>query len=430
MAPVPGSGRQPYGRAISSADVPCSSERRAIYHHLDVCKKPAVKYRFSAEGATLYRRHLKRAWLCSALLVSCAIYDESLLDSNIVLTRSDGNSWPMVAPLEEDAGDTDASAEPPAIPLRDTRCGDGVISGPEKCDLGIAAGAPGACPSQCQPLAVCAQRVLNGTACQSECVLVEPACGERDGCCPSHCQSGSDSDCSATCGDGHIDSARGETCETAIRPCEQTDKDCDDKDPCTLDRLLGAAENCNSTCTHEPIAVSAASDACCPQGANSTTDVDCLPVCGNRVKEAGEQCDGSAGCGADCTEAVTPEQGSCLAQFAANDCQRCSCLQCTAPFLACRASDNLIANQLCTDVVQCSERTGCHGTACYCAGALCGLIRGPCQTEIERAAGTIDPVAVSRRSTDVRTPLGRAMRADTCRLERCAAACTLTSSVD
>ena len=35
-------------------------------------------------------------------------------------------------------------------------------------------GQPGACPLDCPALAPCAQRALNGSACQAECVLIAP----------------------------------------------------------------------------------------------------------------------------------------------------------------------------------------------------------------------------------------------------------------
>jgi hypothetical protein len=52
---------------------------------------------------------------------------------------------------------------------------------------------------------------------------------------------------------------------------------------------------------HAPITTPAAGDACCPNGANSITDPDCSPTCGNAAIEAGEECDGAALCRANCT---------------------------------------------------------------------------------------------------------------------------------
>ncbi|HTU60296.1 MAG TPA: hypothetical protein VMF89_17720, partial [Polyangiales bacterium] len=224
------------------------------------------------------RWHKRPVWLvaCVQLMAAgCRLYSEELLNIRVAERRA------------ADAGRVDS-----AVP-----CGDGKITGDEKCDVGIPSGTPGACPTQCPALAQCAPRELEGTACQSECAVLIATCGVSDGCCPAQCSPGSDSDCSRACGDGIIDAELGETCETESKePCPASEKDCADDDPCTTDRLIGSAKNCNALCVHMANDTPKADDGCCPRGVDSAQDSDCSARCGNGEREAGEDCDGSDGC--------------------------------------------------------------------------------------------------------------------------------------
>jgi cysteine-rich repeat protein len=77
---------------------------------------------------------------------------------------------------------------------------------------------------------------------------------------------------SGPCGNKKVDT--GETCDKAIAAgqvgaCPLTAADCDDKNKCTTDTLVGSAATCTAACDHAPIA----------------------GCCGNGIKETGEECD-------------------------------------------------------------------------------------------------------------------------------------------
>jgi len=91
------------------------------------------------------------------------------------------------------------------------------------------------------------------------------------------------------CGDAKLDP--GELCDTGIPAgspgaCPTS---CDDGNPCTQDVKVGSA--CQTACAFTAVTAPVNGDGCCPPGANSQTDSDCPPSCGNGVLEPGEQCD-------------------------------------------------------------------------------------------------------------------------------------------
>ena len=242
-------------------------------------------------------------------------------------------------------------------------CGDGTVAPTEKCDTKIAAGTMGACPTACPAVTMgtaCVTRRLEGTACQAECVDLAGTCTNGDGCCSGPpCTSQNDDDCSASCGNGVVESQMGETCE---RPSMDggvdagvdagvfcpSEADCDDDDPCTVDSVLGSAMTCNAQCLHTEIASAVDNDGCCPKGANSIADEDCPIDCGNGVVETGEECDGSDGCNDQCMVSYTDAQRDCLDKHVVKgspdeECQKCGCIQCTDDVVACRGdSDDVV----------------------------------------------------------------------------------------
>jgi hypothetical protein len=126
-------------------------------------------------------------------------------------------------------------------------------------------------------------------------------CVAGDGCCPSTCTHDTDSDCSASCGNGVVDMSAGETCEpeSTTQPCPTS---CDDAAACTGDYPTGSVRNCNLSCTHVETVIPLIGDGCCPPGANANNDNDCQPMCGNGIVERGERCDGRCPTQADCND--------------------------------------------------------------------------------------------------------------------------------
>jgi cysteine-rich repeat protein len=377
---------------------------------------------------------------------------------------------------------------PPERPLAECNadCGDGRITGTERCDTAIAAGSDGACPTSCPSSDPCVRRKVVGKdceqtcedstitevgmadaccpaganstvdadcpsvcgnqivesgetcdpqtdcapcvsddpclevqssgsadACNARCTLVpKTTCSGGDQCCPAGCDTANDSDCSQTCGNGTIE--ENESCEPEGAPsCPAS---CDDGDVCTTDLTSGAADSCSLRCTHLKVTEPRSEDGCCPAGANANTDSDCTAACGNGKLEGDEQCDdGNAsagdGCSASCAQETAQETCRALWLPDSQACAECGCASCAPELVACLHAANEDTRALCTPVVECAARERCFGQECYCGSAnpdQCanGNGNGPCREQIERAAGTTDPVLIRVISLDPTTPLG------------------------
>jgi len=305
-------------------------------------------------------------------------------------------------------------------------CGDGKVALDERCDIAIAEGMPGACPTECPPLVNCVPRMLEESNCMAYCAELQQPCNDDDGCCPEMCNSNNDADCSASCGDGVLQD--GETCETnpeAEAPCIEPDE-CVTTEMCKEAVYFGSADNCNATCTYTDITAIAADDNCCPTGANANTDTDCRPDCGNNVKEGEEQCDGAPGCNAECMQTRTPEQIACIERHASdeNPCEVCTCTQCTQQTTACRDTGNTTHNMRCSVVNACANRENCAGDICYCGDFPdpfnCALFaNGSCKTEIEMGAGSTDPAVIASQGENASTPTGAARVLGACIRDNC-----------
>jgi cysteine-rich repeat protein len=315
-----------------------------------------------------------------------------------------------------------------------TDCGNGVVEPGETCDF------KSGCPV-CESADRCMLVTSKGSAatCDLECsVKLVTACRSGDGCCPTGCRRDTDSDCSASCGDGKVDSSAFETCEPgSATPCATS---CDDKNGCTRDEMTGSPDTCNVQCSHWQITALTAGDGCCPDGATSDGDPDCDPDCGNSIKEKGEDCDdGNLADGDGCSRSCRNETPSDLCQMRVaqkqanfNDaCVQCVCGSCTTQANGCYSAPNERDVDLCNDIVECVRENGCSGTACYCGGDLLacslGYPAGPCRSQIERAAGTSSLSRLSTLSRAADNPFGRASLFGECAYQSCAQACGLTA---
>lgn len=204
-------------------------------------------------------------------------------------------------------------------------CGNGVFDSAagESCDTGITGGAAGTCPTACDDNDACTSDVLSGSECSATCLSsVITAAQDGDGCCPSGANANTDNDCTATCGNGVLET--GELCDPAIiaglGACPVT---CNDGQSCTTDALVSAG-SCQARCTTTPITMPANGDGCCPTGATPANDNDCSAGCGNGLVDAGEICDlaittGPGSCptacsdGVACTSDVLLNPGTCQA---------------------------------------------------------------------------------------------------------------------
>lgn len=202
------------------------------------------------------------------------------------------------------------------------KCGDGAKDPGETCD--------GDCPTSCDDRDPCTFDMLTGRAdqCSVMCGHIALQAGARDQCCPKGANAANDPDCSTQCGDGVI--TGGETCDP--KAPESCPTKCDDGDPCTADKLMGSASQCNAVCVHTPVTALKGGDQCCPKGGTAVTDSDCAPVCGNRVVEPGETCDGQ--CPATCED-----RDPCTADVMAGTGMECSATCMHAPITAAKSGD-------------------------------------------------------------------------------------------
>ena len=133
-----------------------------------------------------------------------------------------------------------------------------------------------------------------------------------------------------TCGDGHVDSDLGETCD----PPDSCPTSCDDQDSCTDDLLTGSAAACTAECTATPITLCApATDGCCPSGCSGQTDIDCAS-CGNDIVELGEICDG------DCPAPGCDDLDACTTDSGQGDAATCDLVCDNQPITQCVGGDN------------------------------------------------------------------------------------------
>ena len=218
-------------------------------------------------------------------------------------------------------------------------CGDGVVQANETCDVTIAAGAAGACPTACDDGDPCTQDLLlSAGTCSAACVhLPVTAFVAGDGCCPPGGNLEVDADCAAVCGDGVVEPPV-ETCDSAVPASCPTD--CPPEGSCLTSTLRGSSTSCNATCVAVPITACTAGDGCCPAGCTAANDSDCTPICGDGAVEAGEACDRAitAGLPGDCPR-TCDDHNACTTDLASGSIGNCT-RRCThAEVVACLNDD-------------------------------------------------------------------------------------------
>lgn len=158
-------------------------------------------------------------------------------------------------------------------------CGNGSVDASlgETCDTAIRSGT-GICPTSCPSSGdACRPSVLMGAGtCTAACAPVPvAACRNGDGCCAPGCTALNDSDC-ATCGNGAVDIASGETCDTAIvSGAGACPTSCASSGDACNPSVLVNAGTCTAACAPHPITACQGGDGCCPSGCTSANDSDC-----------------------------------------------------------------------------------------------------------------------------------------------------------
>jgi len=214
---------------------------------------------------------------------------------------------------EEDAG---ADAAEPEV---GGNCGNGRIDRDETCDTAIPKGKSGACPpASCDDMLACTKDTHQGSGCTATCThepVTETA--PNDGCCPAKATHLTDPDCSANCGNSMLEP--GEYCDIGVPAGAPTScplsGECPDTNACTRDLYLSAG-TCNAICAHIEITTFMSGDGCCPTGATHNNDADCPVVCGNGMREVGEECDTAIPAGQEwACPTICPPRAGCFKEL-------------------------------------------------------------------------------------------------------------------
>lgn len=306
-------------------------------------------------------------------------------------------------------------------------CGNGIVEGMvgELCDPLEACPTQETCQQSAGDACIDASVVGEPEMCTAACQLVERGCVDDDDCCGVGCDVESDNDCSVTCGNRSVEESRGELCDGN---CPTECGDDEDDDACTHLVYYGSSESCNARCVSQTITQCRPGDGCCPQGCGSLSDSDCVSVCGNTVREPGEDCDdGNRTSGDGCSEDCKSESGvaECLGLatpfFGEDDpvCNNCACGKCADEFVTCLDAEDETDAELCTNLVVCGLTTGCRATECVLS----------CQAEII-AAGKVDSISDPNLASLYEAndnPLGWAGRISNCIASSCDAECPAMS---
>jgi hypothetical protein len=221
-------------------------------------------------------------------------------------------------------------------------CGDGLVSPGETCDIAIAPGMAGACPtdkSECQTGDPCSvDELASKGTCSAICIhdpITIRSNQTADKCCPLGATKLGDTDCPIVCGDGVLDEMAGEKCDVGIPfpapgSCPTS---CNDGQLKTIDFLVGSG--CTAQCVAFDIKTDVSGDGYCREGATRAIDTDCAPACGNGRLEPGEACDKAAtGFGA-CPTACPKSEVDCLTNALVGKPDDCSARCVFVPVTSC-----------------------------------------------------------------------------------------------
>src|SRR5262245_45117048 len=119
--------------------------------------------------------------LALGAVYACKAYDASLLPDQAARAGTGAAAGRGVAGSAANGGGGAAGeSEPSPGGGVQNRCGDGQVDAAEKCDTGIADGAPGACPRECGSEGACQRVQLVNRGCESECRVLELDCKGGD----------------------------------------------------------------------------------------------------------------------------------------------------------------------------------------------------------------------------------------------------------
>lgn len=359
-----------------------------------------------------------QAMLCVLALAgtSCRVYDSELLELGAG-GRSDNQLNASTVDSVIDAG-----AGAFVVPA----CGNGRKDERERCDIAIPQGEPDACPDGCDARDGCLAEVLMGQRCGARCApkeITESLPG--DGCCPNGATPATDSDCSATCGNGMIEAD--ETCDPA-ESCPRPES-CKTSKACTVARLTGAAGTCSARCQELPLESCESGDGCCPQGCAEQGDRDCptntvTPPPSTSAEAGTSSPDSVCKNGEQCTgEQLSAE---CSAVHSGGRCHSCDCAYCAAEVATCESATK--DTGACSRVVECALQNHCQGADCLCGDNLANCQNrplGPCLWEIRELAGSRDYYSIWWTASMPGTPLAVALSVLQCRTDHCAETCGL-----
>jgi hypothetical protein len=351
---------------------------------------------------------------------ACNVYDADLLDeraSRRSIREQTATQQMIDASVESDAAESNAAEG----------CGDGVVGEEEQCDTSIARGSSGACPDGCSGGQGCERNVLEGSACQAHCVVIElTESAPADGCCLPDTDYAADSDCPARCGNGEVEP--GEMCDPADT-CPTKDA-CKSEDKCLIASYSGAADSCDAECTMTQIRSCRSGDGCCPPGCEHARDGDCATTC-----PEGSPCPMSQMPEPDPappmpTTAPMPPPFDCKKEHDGGACRACDCERCGAEVAECLNDKDADDAMFCGAAIDCSEKERCDADRCYCGTANADTCvdapRGPCLPQWEEAARSTRPSIIALLARTNTYTLNKAVKLITCREQKCAKECGIT----